>query len=61
MTEFSDEQEAVLATATLVFPAGFTLTEDRADDRGRVAGLHQPDWGIPVVYSRTANGQLLNE
>ena len=32
MTEFSDEQQAALATLTLAYPAGITLTEDRVDD-----------------------------
>jgi hypothetical protein len=32
MTDFEDEQLSALATLTLIYPAGITLTEDRVDD-----------------------------
>jgi hypothetical protein len=32
MTEFSEQQQAALATLTTVYPAGIALTEDRVDD-----------------------------
>jgi hypothetical protein len=39
MTDFTDEQQTAIATLTVAYPAGITLTEDRVDDIAVCDGL----------------------
>ena len=49
MTDFTDEQREALATLTVAYPAGITLTEDRLDAIAVCEGLVESGHAVRVA------------